>query len=367
MKKKFVFTAMLLLLLVSTVNVYGQTAADMIPYPTGTWTETVNQVQGQVIVSPFLISANPITQKEWRDVMGTTIRQQRDKVSSSSQLAVENDNHPMYYVNWFEAVEYCNRRSQREGLVSAYSINGQNVTWNRNTNGYRLPTSAEYTWTGIWMGQRRAIYNSELYEWCWDWWGSSNGGTNPIGPSSGDQRTITLSKGSGGWSSTSSNPSTRRIDVGFRVVCNAANTPPNPTPAPAPSQNNAQLAEAAFNRGSAAYNQENYDRAITEFTEAIRLNPNAGAYYAVRGWAYFNKENWNRAIADFTQVIRLDPKNANTYAQRGYSYLQINDLDKAYEDMIAAFELDPNNELAISLDRAISAEILRQVLESHKR
>ena len=57
------------------------------------------------------------------------------------------------------------------------------------------------------------------------------------------------------------------------------------------AQSNMDLANAAFDRGWTALSQGNYDLAIREFTEAIRLLPNAadGAYYW-RGFAYYEKK-----------------------------------------------------------------------------
>ena len=47
-------------------------------------------------------------------------------------------------MSWYDAVEFCNRLSKKAGLEPAYSIDGRNVEWNRNANGYRLPTVGEW-------------------------------------------------------------------------------------------------------------------------------------------------------------------------------------------------------------------------------
>ena len=51
-----------------------------------------------------------------------------------------------------------------------------------------------------------------------------------------------------------------------------------------------------------------HDKAIADFTEAIRLNPNDAEAYYSRGCEYFEKGDHDRAIADFTEAIRLNPK-----------------------------------------------------------
>ena len=47
-------------------------------------------------------------------------------------------------LSWLEAVAYCNARSEQEGLTAAYTIDGENVSWNRSADGYHLPTEAEW-------------------------------------------------------------------------------------------------------------------------------------------------------------------------------------------------------------------------------
>lgn len=54
------------------------------------------------------------------------------------------NNTPVENISWMDAVRYCNARSEKENLTPAYSVDGQNVTWDRSANGYRLPTEAEW-------------------------------------------------------------------------------------------------------------------------------------------------------------------------------------------------------------------------------
>ena len=57
---------------------------------------------------------------------------------------------------------------------------------------------------------------------------------------------------------------------------------------------------------STHYEREDYDRAIADFDQAIRLDAkNANAFYN-RGIAYHEKHDYDRAIADFDQAIKLD-------------------------------------------------------------
>ena len=168
-----------------------------------------------VTVGSFYMKATEVTQKEWREVMG------------SNPFAFEGDDRPVESVSWFDAVKYCNALSKKEGRTPVYRINGNSVTANWNADGYRLPTEAEweyaarggksskrYKYSGSnsvgsvgWyddnsgsktnsVGQKQAnelgLYDmsGNVLEWCWDWYGDYSSGqqTDPIGPSSGSRR-----------------------------------------------------------------------------------------------------------------------------------------------------------------------------------
>jgi formylglycine-generating enzyme required for sulfatase activity len=217
-----------------------------------------------VTVKSFYISKYEVTQKEWREIMGTTLRQQRDMAEKSWPLYGEGDNYPMYYVNWYEAVEYCVKLSLKEGLTPAYRGSGNNITCDWNANGYRLPTEAEWEFAakggtkdylsteysgsnsvgavgwykdnngnstqpvGTKAANSLGIYDmsGNVFEWCWDWYGSYSSGaqTDPRGPASGDYRVLR----GGSWFSYGQylrsacrdgyNPSYWDGSIGFRLV-----------------------------------------------------------------------------------------------------------------------------------------------------
>ena len=57
---------------------------------------------------------------------------------------IQTEKHPVTCVSWNDAIAYCNWRSDKEGLKRAYTVKGKKVTLNPGTDGYRLPTEAEW-------------------------------------------------------------------------------------------------------------------------------------------------------------------------------------------------------------------------------
>ena len=92
--------------------------------------------------------------------------------------------------------------------------------------------------------------------------------------------------------------------------------------------------------GTAYTAKGDFDRALNDFTEAIRLNPANSNAYNNRGHAYRAKSHFDRAIADHTEAIRLDPSNANAYNNRGIAYRAKGDHDRAIADHTEAVRLD---------------------------
>ena len=80
--------------------------------------------------------------------------------------------------------------------------------------------------------------------------------------------------------------------------------------------------------GGAYYAKEDYGNAITDYTQAIKLNPEfAEAYswlaqaYCRRGEAYLRGFDYDNAIENFTQAIKLNPDFADAYYNRGLKLL----------------------------------------------
>jgi tetratricopeptide (TPR) repeat protein len=103
-------------------------------------------------------------------------------------------------------------------------------------------------------------------------------------------------------------------------------------------------AEAFFYRGSNYSMKNEYDRAIGDYTEAIRLDPKMANAYYFRGIAWSIKNNLDRAIADFNQSISLDPNNAGAWDLRCLDRAKANrDLPQALVDCNESLRLSPND------------------------
>ena len=100
-------------------------------------------------------------------------------------------------------------------------------------------------------------------------------------------------------------------------------------------------AVAYSNRGAAYNDKGDYDRAIADFNEAIRLDPTYTNAYNNRGKAYNRKGDYDRAIADFNEAIRLDPTYTYAYNGRGNAHDEKGDHDRAIADFNEAIRLNP--------------------------
>jgi tetratricopeptide (TPR) repeat protein len=87
--------------------------------------------------------------------------------------------------------------------------------------------------------------------------------------------------------------------------------------------------------------QGDYDRAIADYTEAIRRDPEQARAYCRRGGAYRMQGDYDRAIADASQAIRLAPKHPRAYCIQGHACYMKGDYDRAIADASMAMRLDP--------------------------
>ena len=71
------------------------------------------------------------------------------------------------------------------------------------------------------------------------------------------------------------------------------------------------------------------------------------AFYLARSMRHFRRGNFDRAITDCDEAIRLEPGNAQAYGHRGQAWAAKGDIDRALADYEAAIRIDPNNPILL--------------------
>jgi len=198
-----------------------------------------------VKLKAFSIAETELTYGEWSKVRSWAepFSYEFDQVGEG-----RGEEHPVTNVSWYDAVKYCNAKSERAGLkpcyytgkgrafADVYRAGRKNLTelmvdW--GADGYRLPTEAEWEKaarggvngqrypSGVNLSKDEANYDDakggtkkvksyppnnfglydmagNVWEWCWDWYESGYAGSNvtPHGPENGDFRVVR----GGGWS-----------------------------------------------------------------------------------------------------------------------------------------------------------------------
>lgn len=116
-------------------------------------------------------------------------------------------------------------------------------------------------------------------------------------------------------------------------------------------------------RGVAYCFAEDYDRALADQDEVIRLDRKSAVNYFDRAATYLNRKDYPRALADYTQAIRLEPAFVFAYTSRASVYEKLQDYQRAVADLREAVHCDPQDifdthlELAWLLATCPDAEI----------
>jgi tetratricopeptide (TPR) repeat protein len=99
--------------------------------------------------------------------------------------------------------------------------------------------------------------------------------------------------------------------------------------------------EPAFNgRGNAYFLNHEYDKAISDYTNAIRIDPQFKIAYNGRANAWQFKKQYDKAIADNTEAIHIDPDYSNAFSDRGTAYQSKGDMENAVPDYSRSLNLN---------------------------
>jgi len=115
--------------------------------------------------------------------------------------------------------------------------------------------------------------------------------------------------------------------------------------AAAASKDTKEANKAAVDGAEAAKNQE-WDKAIELLRKATDLDhkyaPNLAAVYQQRAYAAATNQQFQDAISDYGEAIKISPEDARIYEQRAAVEMKLNDMDKALADYSEAIKLKPN-------------------------
>jgi tetratricopeptide (TPR) repeat protein len=95
----------------------------------------------------------------------------------------------------------------------------------------------------------------------------------------------------------------------------------------------AHLARRYYNRGVSYSAKDDNDRAIADYSEAIRLDPTLYPPRINRGLIYFDNNDYGRAVTDFSEAIRLDSNYTKSFLWRGYVNSFLGNYDAAASDL----------------------------------
>jgi len=116
------------------------------------------------------------------------------------------------------------------------------------------------------------------------------------------------------------------------------------------------LASAYYIRGLTFTSKREHAKAIEDYSEAIKNQPDYPLAFNKRGWANLEIRNFDQAVKDFERVIQLNPDDAqakqnlaSAYMQRGIAYDQKGDCARAAADFEMVLNFNPDDNTAREL------------------
>jgi DNA-binding helix-hairpin-helix protein with protein kinase domain len=113
-----------------------------------------------------------------------------------------------------------------------------------------------------------------------------------------------------------------------------------------------------YQRGDNAYQQQNYEQAVVNFTQALKKNPQYVKGYINLANAQYNLNDYEGALANYNQALKLNPQEVKAYVNRGNVYYMLADYstdpDREYKQAIANFNA------AINIDKSDAEAYIRR-------
>ena len=141
-------------IVVGAVSGSGENAmAGMVAVAGGTLPQG-SGLAGQVVAT-FQIGKYEVTWGEWKTVRDWAVTNGYSDLAGVGDTypSGSGDNFPVCYVSWYDAVKWCNSKSEKEGKTPVYTVNGTTYktgtsepTVSSAANGYRLPSEKEWEW-----------------------------------------------------------------------------------------------------------------------------------------------------------------------------------------------------------------------------
>ena len=90
-------------------------------------------------------------------------------------------------------------------------------------------------------------------------------------------------------------------------------------------------------------NRGEYDKAIADLNEAVRLDPKDNDAHFDRGWVFLDQKKYPEAVAEFDQAIQLKPEDSKNFRERGKAWAFQGEHTQAAADLSQAIKLNPKD------------------------
>jgi tetratricopeptide (TPR) repeat protein len=109
-----------------------------------------------------------------------------------------------------------------------------------------------------------------------------------------------------------------------------------------------ELAAVYQQRGYAAATNQQFQDAVNDYGEAIKLKPDDARIYEQRAAVEMKLNDNDKALADYSEAIKRKPDEVRYYGYRSYIYEIKGDIKNSMADTEKILKLDPKNQEALS-------------------